>query len=187
MGEFQHINETSWIRLVTAVCFSKHKTFFRSKPTSYIYSQICEHPDSEEAQRLLSSINFSTKMHTPLYKWHDFVRKVCYHVPKVSKLHELNLIPSIRALVLHSMRANYIIKLSLSVPYFQSPFLPCFEQFGWERQEGDVCITWDDGVSVESDSEESDEEEGEDSDHGEEESSNRLQVVGDPQEESDSD
>lgn len=105
----------------------------------------------------------------------------------MSKLHELKLIPSIRALVLHSMRANYVIKLSLSVPYFQSPFLPCFEQFGCQSQEGDVCITWDDGVSVESDSEESDEEECEDSDHGDEEISNSLQVVGDSQEESDSD
>ena len=99
MGEFQYISETSWIRLVTAVYFSKHKTFFRSKPISHVYS-ICKHPDSEEAQRLLNS---TTTLRTPLYKWHDFIRKVCYHMPKVSKVHELKLLPSIKALILHSI------------------------------------------------------------------------------------
>ena len=95
------------------------------------------------------------------------------------------MVPSIRALILHSLRANYVIKLSLSVPLLQSPFLPCFEQFGWHTRDGDVCITWDDEDSLESDSEaESVEEESEDSDQDDEQ---RLQVFGDSQEDSDQD
>ena len=72
--------------------FFKAQDLFQ--PISHVYSIICEHPDSEEAQRLFSAINFTTKLRTPLYKRHDFIRKVCYHVPKV---HELNLLLSIRA------------------------------------------------------------------------------------------
>ena len=47
------------------------------------------------------------------------------------------------------MRANYIMKLSLSVPYLQSPFLPCYEQVGWHSEDGRICITWDDGQTPE--------------------------------------
>lgn len=91
MGEFQYnINEPAWIRLVTAVYFSKQKPFFRSKPISHIYNLICDHPDSVEAQRMLSAINFSTTLHTPLFKWHEFIREVSYHIPKDTKVHELN-------------------------------------------------------------------------------------------------
>lgn len=31
----------------------------------------------------------------------------------------------------------------LSVPFIHCPFLHCFEQFGWHRENGEVCITWD--------------------------------------------
>lgn len=73
----------------------------------------------------------------------------------------------------------------MSVPLLQSPFLPCFEQFGWHTKDGDVCITWDDEDSLESDSEaESVKEESEDSDQEDE---LRLQVFGDSQEDSDHD
>ena len=154
MGEFQYIHEHAWIRLVTAVYFYKYKPFFRSKSVSYVYSLICNHPDSDEAKRILSAIDFSTTLHTPLFKWHDFIRKIGYHIPKVTKLHELKLIPSSRALILHCKRANYILKLSLSIPLTQSPFLLCYEQFGWHTTDGEVSITWDDGDSPESDDEE---------------------------------
>ena len=147
MEEFQYINEYAWIRLVTAVYFYKHKTFIRSKPVSYVYNLLCDHPDSIEAQRMLSAINFSTLLHTPLLKWHELIRKVGYHIPKVTKVHEFKLIPSSRALVLHCKRANYILKLSLSIPLLQSPLLLCYEQFGWYTTDGSVCITWDDGDS----------------------------------------
>lgn len=193
MGEFQHIKEHAWIRLVTAVYFFKHKSFFRSKTISHVYSLICDHPDSEEAQRMLSAINFSTTLHTSLFKWHEFIRKVGYHTPRVTKLHEFKLIPSLRALFLHCMRANYIIKLSLSVPLFRSPFLPCFEQFGWNTTDGQVCITWNDGDSPESEGEESEEEsdheaEDEGQSESEDEHTDRLQdqqIVGEEEEDGD--
>ena len=121
MGEFQYIHEHAWIRLVTAVYFYKYKSFFRSKSVSYVYSLICNHPNSEEAKRILSAINFSTTLHTPFLKWHDLIRKIGYHIPEVTKLHELKLIPSSRALILRCKRANYILKLSLSIPLSQSP------------------------------------------------------------------
>ncbi len=72
----------------------------------------------------------------------------------VTKLHELKLIPSSQALVLHCKRANYILKLNLSIPLTQSPFLLCYEQFDWHTTNGEVSITWDDGDSPESDDEE---------------------------------
>ena len=157
-GKFQHINVQAWIRLVTAVYFSKHKPFFRQKTISHIYSLICDHPDSE-AQRMLLAINYSSKLQTPLLRWHEFIHKVGYHVPKVTKVHEYKLIPSSRALVLQCLRANYIIKLSLSVPLRVSPFLPCFEQFEWHCTTDDsINITWDDGDPPEDESEESDQE-----------------------------
>ena len=65
----------------------------------------------------------------------------------MTKLHELKLISSSQALVLHCKRANYILKLSLSIPLTQSPFLPCYEQFDWHTTDGEVSITWDDGDS----------------------------------------
>ena len=168
MGEFQYIHEHAWIRLVTAVYFYKYKTFFRSKPPSYVYSLITDHPDSVEAQRMLSAINFSSTLHTPLLRWHDFIRKSGYHIPKVSKLHEMKLIPSSRALVLHCKRANYVLKLSLSVPFTQSPFLLCYEQFGWHKTDGELSITWDDGEPPES---EDDDDESEDEPADEEDQS----------------
>ena len=72
----------------------------------------------------------------------------------MTKLHELKLISSSQTLVLHCKRANYILKLSLSIPLTQSPFLPCYEQFDWHTTDGEVSITWDDGDSPESDDEE---------------------------------
>ena len=66
----------------------------------------------------------------------------------------MKLISSSQALVLHCKRANYILKLSLSIPLTQSPFLPCYEQFDWHTTDGEVSITWDDGDSPESDDEE---------------------------------
>ena len=64
-------------------------------------------------------------------------------MPKVTKYHEQKVLPSLHALVLHCKRANYVLKLTLSAPWAVSPFLPCFEQFGWHNQENSVQITWD--------------------------------------------
>ena len=53
-------------------------------------------------------------------------------------------------LILHSKRADYVLKLVISVTLFTSPFLPSFEQFGWHKTEdGYICITWDRDVSEE--------------------------------------
>ena len=108
---------------MTAVYFYKHKTFFRSKPVSYVYGLICDHPDSVEAKRMLSAINFCTSLHTPVLKWHEFIREVGYHVPKVTKVHEFKLILSSRALLLHCKRANYILKLNTSTSVSFTPLL----------------------------------------------------------------
>ena len=35
---------------------------------------------------------------------------------------------------------------------------PCFEQFGWNMKDGQVCIAWDNGHSPESEDDESKEE-----------------------------
>lgn len=132
LGEFQHIHQDSWVRLVTAVYYAKYKTFFRSKPIQHTFNIICNHPDSPEANRMLSAVQYkaSTSTQLPLLKWHEFIRKVTYHVPKVTKSHELKLLPSFQALHLHSKRANYVLKLVLSTPWIHSPFLNCFTQFG---------------------------------------------------------
>ena len=94
-GEFQHINEKSWIRLVTAVYYHEYKTFFRNKPITHTYSMICDHPASPEAQRMLSAISYSPDNLTTVFKWHNFIWKVGYHIPKVTKQHEMKLIPSV--------------------------------------------------------------------------------------------
>ena len=156
--ELQHIDEHAWIRLITAVYYSKFKTFFRSKPISYTYDIIYKH---SEARRMLSSVNYTpdTKR-PPLATWHEFIHRVTYHVPKVTKQHELKVIPSFQALILHSKRANYVLKLAVTVTILSSPFLHCFEQFGWHTSDGTVEITWDNKDVAEADSceENSDEE-----------------------------
>ena len=98
--------------------YSKFKTFFRSKPISYTYDIICKHSDSAEARRMLSSVNYTpdTKR-TPLATWHEFIHRVTYHVPKVTKQHELKVIPSFQALIFYSKRANYVLKLAVSITY----------------------------------------------------------------------
>ena len=157
---FQCIDEQAWVRLVTAVYYNKFKPFFRSKPISHTYGIICNHPDFAEAVRMLSSLNYSPDLNkASLSIWHEFIRRVTYHVPKVTKLHEQKVLPSLQALILHSKRANYVLKLAISATLFISPFLQCFEQFGWHKTDGgDVQITWDRHVSEEEESTSSGEE-----------------------------
>ncbi len=155
-NEFQHIRESSWIKLVTAVYYSKFKKFFRSKSVGYTYDLLTNHLDSPEIQRMLSSLHY-TPCSMQLPAWHEFIRRVTYHVPKVTKFHEHKLVPSYQALLLHCKRANYVLKLALSAPWTHSPFLPCFEQFGWHVDNDTIFITWD------SDLHESDEESDSDS------------------------
>lgn len=78
-----------------------------------------------------------------LPEWHEFIRRITYHIPKVTKLHEYKLLPKYQALVLHCKRANYVLILVLSAPWTHSPFLPCFEQFGWHVENDCIFITWD--------------------------------------------
>ena len=75
-------------------------------------------------------------------------------MPKVTKFHEYKLIPSYQALTLHCKRADYVLKLIMSTPWYQSPFLPCFEQFDWHKEDTNIMVTWDevDSGSVENDS-----------------------------------
>ena len=150
-GEFQYIDEQAWVRLVTAVYYTKFKSFFRSKLISHTYGIICNHPDSAEAVRMLSCLNYSPDLNkAPLFIWHEFIRRVTYHIPKITKLHEQKVLPSLQALILHSKRANYLLKLVISATLVTSPFLQCFEQFGWHKtDEGNVRITWDRDVSEE--------------------------------------
>ena len=117
---------------------------------------IHNHPNSPESQRMLSALNFTPSSRSQLSMWHELIRRVTYHIPKVTKTHEFKVLPSYRALLLHCRRATYILKLTLSSPMRQSPFL-CYEQFGWHKNlDGNVQITWDSGdlsgVDSESDS-----------------------------------
>ena len=122
-NEFQYINEESWLRLVTAVYYTKNKAFFRSKPIIQTYDTICNHPDSPESQRMLSALNYSPSRRSKFSTWHEFIRRVTFHVPKVTKTHEFRVLPSYHALLLHCKRATYVLKLALSSPLRQSPFL----------------------------------------------------------------
>ena len=149
-GEFQYIKESAWLKLVTAVYYDKFKKFFRSKDVEHTYQLITKHQDSPEAKRMLSSLHFTTPTtaNSDLALWDDFIRRVTYHVPTVSKYHEHKLLPSYQALVLHAQRANYVLKLALSTPWTMSPFLPCFLQFGWHVDNDIVLIKWDDSTEV---------------------------------------
>ena len=42
----------------------------------------------------------------------------------------------------------YVLKLVLSSPLLQSPFLFCHEQFGWHTLDEQTKITWDRGGTV---------------------------------------
>ena len=55
------------------------------------------------------------------------------------------MLPSYSALLLHYRRATYVVKLTLSSPLLQSPFLFCFKQFGWHNKDGNTQITWETG------------------------------------------
>ena len=80
---------------------------------------------------MLSALNYSPDPNkASLLIWHEFVRRVTYHVPKVTKLHEQKLLPSLQALILHGKRANCV---AISASLFTSPFLQCFEQFEWQK------------------------------------------------------
>ena len=48
------INKDAWMRLITAIYFSKHKAFFRNKTIAQTYKLLVIFPDCEESQRLLS-------------------------------------------------------------------------------------------------------------------------------------
>ena len=103
-NEFQCINEQAWIRLITAVYFAKFKKFFHSKSVAKIFDLIMNHPDSSEVKRMVSALNYASPSSTTV-TWHEFIRRVAYHVPKVTKYHEHKLLPSYQALVLHCSRA----------------------------------------------------------------------------------
>lgn len=155
-NEFQHINEQSWVRLVTAVYYSKFKKFFRSRSINESFSLISSHSDSPEAKRMLAAVQYTPSSRTSLSMWHEFLRRVTYHIPKVTKYHEHKLLPSYQALVLHCKRANYVLKLTMSSPWSHSPFLACFEQFGWHKENGNILISWDAEDHLDSDTEDSD-------------------------------
>ena len=124
---------------------------FRLKPISHTHNTIHDRPDSAETVRMLSTLNYSPDFNesSPL-SWHEFVRRVTYHIPKVTEVHEQKLLTSLQAVILHSKRANYVFKLAISATLFTSPFLQCFEQFGWHKTaEGNVRLTWDRDVSEE--------------------------------------
>ena len=98
-GEFQLINEAAWIKLVTAVYYTKFSKFFRSKDITYAYNLITRHPYSPEAKRMHSAVNFLPSIgKSNLAVWHDFVQRVTYYVPTVTKYHEYKLLPSYQAL-----------------------------------------------------------------------------------------
>ena len=85
-SEFQYINEDAWVRLISAVYYTKHKAFFRSKPITHTYDVIHNHPDSPESQHMLSALNFTSSSRSQLLTWHEFIRRVTYHIPEVTKL-----------------------------------------------------------------------------------------------------
>ena len=88
---------------------------------------------------MLSTLHYAASSGRPgLAVWHDFMRRV----PKVTKFHEFMLLPSYKPLLLHCQRSNYVLKLAMSAPWIQSPFLICFTQFGSWR--GQYCLhyTW---------------------------------------------
>ena len=65
-GEFQCIREEAWIRLVTAVYYTKFKKFFRHKSVGETFSLITNHSDSPEAQRMLSAVQYTPASNTAL-------------------------------------------------------------------------------------------------------------------------
>ena len=164
-GEFQCINEEAWVRLATAVYYNKYKQFFRQRPIGYTSNLIAHHMDSPEAQRMLTALNYTPTSSSQLQTWHQFIRRVTYHVPKVTKYHEHKLLPTYQALVLHCKRADYVLKLTMSAPWMVSPFLPCYQQFGWhmDREDG-VTITWDAALDSEAEEDSDSEADGSDGD-----------------------
>ncbi len=80
------VHQDAWIRLVTAVYFSKHNIFFRRKSITTIYNNLLSFPDSVEFKRIFTTLGFpeSHKM-TSLLDWHSIVRKLTFHGENVTK------------------------------------------------------------------------------------------------------
>ena len=71
-----------------------------------------------------------------------------------------------------------MLKLVISATLVTSPFLQCFEQFGWHTMDGHVQITWDNNEDTMEETESSSEEEsdGEDKSEGEGSVSERSEI-----------
>ena len=122
--------------MVTAVYYSRFKTFFRSKSIAHTYNIICNFPDSPEAIRMLSALNYSPdSRQAPLTRRHEFIHRVTYHIHKVTKQHEQKVLPSLQVLI------GVCAQASATLP--TSPFLHCFEQFGCHTVDGSVQTIWD--------------------------------------------
>ena len=112
------INKDAWMRLITAIYFSKHKAFFRNKTITQTYKLLVNFPVCEESQQLLSWTGYpSTHKIVTLRDWHDFIQKVTFHASKVTCHHEAKVLPSWNALVNHSLRATYVLQLAFSSPF----------------------------------------------------------------------
>lgn len=104
------IKEQTWI---SAVYYGNFKQFFQSRSVAETFSLLRNHPDSPEAKRMLSAVQTH-------YWEHIFQPGMIHSQGDIPKFHEHN-----QALVLHSKRADYVLKLVLSTPWIQFPFLFC--------------------------------------------------------------
>ena len=142
-GAFIEIYESSWIRLITSVYFSKYSDFFRHKSVSDVHKLLTRFPDTEEAQQFLTWVGSESARITNDEQWHDFVRRVTFHASSVTKNHGAKRIPTITALRLHLKRSNYVLKLAFSSNLTASPDLANHNLFGWRTSGTDIHVEWD--------------------------------------------
>ena len=90
------INEDAWMRLITAIYFSKHKVFFKNKTIEQTYTSLVKFPDCKESQCLFLSWTGYPSTHriVTLKDWHEFIRKVTFHASKDTCHHKAKVLPS---------------------------------------------------------------------------------------------
>ena len=106
-----NINREAWIRLVCCVYLLKHKTLYNSEPISILHTSLTNPPLRENKIQLLKWLAYSNpRPLRSLPEWHDFTRRVCFYHSSGSKDHESCLVPSLGALKLQLLRAEFVLK-----------------------------------------------------------------------------
>lgn len=151
---FESIDISCFINLACTAYLMKHSSILNGISIDRLRMSLVNAPLSEENRQLLLHLGYSPSVNSisTLKEWHDFVRRITFHLSNATKDFEACLLPSYSALCKHALRATYVLKLLFSVSSVKCSILGEYTMYGWISGDGEGCIEidWDDASDCQS-------------------------------------